>query len=138
MRQNKMRIVFIFLLTMNAVYAENISWLGDYDKALAKARNERKQIMVLLVKKDCKLCNKIIVRNFMNHNYISDINKEYVSIIITFGNKNTYPVELYYSTNFPTLFFVDSIDETFLRDPVYGNKIDEINFNNSPHTTSIP
>ena len=51
------------------------------------------------MKKDGKL------KNFLSH--------------FTYEGRLTYPIELFYSTTFPTLFFVDSKNESFLREPIY-------------------
>ena len=118
-----MRTLLFFLLFLSYIDANHISWLGDYDKALQKANQERKPLMVLLVKKECNRCNEVIIKNFMNHDYIDRLNKKFVSVIITYEGKLSYPIELFYSTSFPTLFFVDSQNEHFLREPIYDEEI---------------
>jgi len=35
----------------------------------------------------------------------------------------SYPIEMYYTRVFPTLFFVDSQRELFLHEPLYGEEI---------------
>ena len=114
-----MTIILFLLLFVSFGNANHISWLGDYDKALEKAHKEQKPMMVLLVKKDCKRCNEVIVEYFMNRDYVDALNEKYISVIVTYEGRLTYPIELFYSTTFPTLFFVDSKDESFLREPVY-------------------
>jgi len=118
------RVVFVFLLAYSFSYANHISWLGEYDKALSLAKEKRKPLMVLLVKKSCKKCNEVIERNFINHSYIDDMRQKYVSVIITYEGRCSYPIELFYSNTFPTLFFVNSIDESFLFEPIYAKDID--------------
>jgi hypothetical protein len=51
------------------------------------------------------------------------INKNMVSVIVTYEGALSYPIEMYYTTTFPTLFFVNSQKELFLREPLYGNEI---------------
>jgi thioredoxin-related protein len=114
-----MKILLFFLLSISVATANHIFWLGDYDKALKKAHNDKKPMMVLVVKKDCKRCHKVIVKHFMNRDYIDELNKKYISVIVTYEGKLSYPIELFYSTTFPTLFFIDSQDESFLREPIY-------------------
>ena len=110
-----MKTLLVLLLLISSINANHIVWLGSYDKALEKAQAEKKPMMVLLVKKDCKRCNEVIVNYFMNRDYIDKFNEKYISVIITYEGKLSYPIELFYSTTFPTLFFVDSKDESFLR-----------------------
>jgi len=103
-----MRTLLFLLLFVSFGNANHVSWLGDYDKALQIAHKEKKPMMVLLVKKDCKRCNEV-----------DALNEKYVAVIVTYEGRLTCPIELFYSTTFPTLFFVDSKDESFLREPIY-------------------
>ena len=114
-----MRILLFFLLLISSGDANHIAWLGDYDKALQKAKSEKKPMMVLLVKKECKRCNEVIVKNFMNRHYIEKLNNKFVSVIVTYEGEPSYPIELFYSTVFHTLFLVDSSDESFIGEPIY-------------------
>ena len=118
-----MKTILLLLLFVSFGFANHISWLGDYDKALEEAQKEKKPMMVLLVKKECKLCNEIIVKNFMNRDYIDALNEKYVAVMVTYEEESSYPIELFYSTVFPTLFFVSSTDEHFLEEPFYGEEI---------------
>ncbi len=120
-----MRAILLLLLFLSFGNANHISWLGDYDKALEEAQKEKKPMMVLLVKEDCKLCNEVIVKSFMNRNYIDTFNEKYVAVMLIYESEISYPIELFYSTIFPTLFFVNSTDERFLEEPLYGEKINE-------------
>ena len=51
------------------------------------------------------------------------INNTMVPVIVTYEGALSYPIEMYYTTEFPALFFVDSRRETFLREPLYGEDI---------------
>ena len=113
--------LFFFTLSMNA---NHIHWLGDYDKALQKAQKEHKPLMVLLVKKECPSCNDVIKDSFMEQEYVALLNQKFVSVIVTYEGRKSYPIELFYSTSFPTLFFVNSQTETFLSNPLYGESIE--------------
>ena len=114
-----MRSLLFFLLFISFGEANHISWLGDYDKALKLAQKEKRPMMILLVKKDCKHCNNIIVKYFMNRDYIDALNQTHIAVIVTYEGRLSYPIEMFYSTTFPTLFFVDSRDESLLREPIY-------------------
>ena len=114
-----MRILALVITLITFTYTNHINWLGDYNKALAKAQKEKKPLMVLLVKKECKSCNDIIVKYFMNQDYIDRFNKKFVSVIVNYNQKSSYPIELYYSSSFPTLFLINSENESFLIEPIY-------------------
>jgi len=120
-----MKILFsLFFLTL-FINAEHIHWLGNYDKALQKAQKEHKPLMVLLVKRECPSCNDVIKDTFMGRGYIKHLNQKFVSVIVTYEGRESYPIEMFYSTSFPTLFFVNSQTEGFLSEPLYGRSIDK-------------
>jgi len=112
-------LVFLFIL-LSFLAAEHVRWLGEYDRALALAHREHKPLMVLLVKASCPECNKLIQNLFMNQSYVDEINQNFISVIVTYEGRSNYPIEIYYSTTFPTLFFVDSQQELFLYEPLVG------------------
>ena len=120
----KKTLSVLCFLTLS-IYADHIHWLGNYDKALKKAQKEQKHLMVLLVKKECPFCNAIIKNYFMNQKYVGYLNQKFVSVIVTYEGRESYPIELFYSRSFPTLFFVDYQTEGFLSEPLYGKSIDK-------------
>ncbi len=110
--------LFPFLLSANFV-----NWLGDYDSAHQKALKEHKPLLVLVVKKRDPLSSKVIQNSFMDQKYVDRINEKMIPVIVTYEGVLSYPIEMYYTTIFPTLFFVDSNRETFLKTPLYGTEI---------------
>ena len=107
------------------VLADHVHWLGNYDTALQLAQIQDKPLLVFLVKKDDKTSAKIIQNSFMNQPYIHQINQKMVPVIVTYEGKASYPVEMYYTTIFPTLFLVDTSSETFMKEPLYGKQISQ-------------
>ena len=116
----KLLWLWLFPLILSANF---VHWLGDYDTAHQKAIREHKPLMVLVVGKDPLPSNKIIHSVFMNKPYVEKINEKMVAVIVSYEGSKSYPVEMYYTTVFPTLFFVDSTKELFLREPLYGKEI---------------
>jgi len=105
------------------ISANFVNWEGNYDTAHQKALKEHKRLLVLVVKKNDSLSSWIIKHTLMDKPYVDMINKNMVSVIVTYEGALSYPIEMYYTTTFPTLFFVDSQKELFLREPLYGNEI---------------
>ena len=56
---------------------------------------------------------------------IEYINKNFISVLITVEHKTSYPIELFYTTNFPSIFFASHKDESFLTHPIYNFKSKE-------------
>lgn len=105
-----------------ASFASHIHWLGDYDAALQKAISAHKPLLVLVVKQGDG-SSQAIQKALMNRPYITALDAHFVSVIVTYEGKKSYPIEMYYTTVFPTLFFVDSGRELFLAKPLYGKEI---------------
>lgn len=110
-----MKIVTLLLLSI-WLFAQNISWQGNYEKALALAKKEHKKLLVLIVKKD-PLSTKVIQK--LTHQ--KRITNKYIPFLGVFDTN--YPIELYYTTQLPTLFLVNPQTETFIIKPIYGENI---------------
>ncbi len=118
------KVLFLLYLLSSFVYANYVKWLGNYDDALQKAKKENKVLMVLLIKNDCQKCKDLVRDVFTNHSYIDKLNKKVISVIVNQDAKHSYPIEMYWSNYYPTLFFVDSKKETFIGKPFYKS-VDE-------------
>ena len=120
MQSLKYLLLWLLPLLLSAGF---VNWLGNYDSAHQKALKEAKPLLVLVVKKDDPLSSSIIKNTFMNHRYVDTINQKTVPVIVTYEGTLSYPIEMYYTTVFPALFFVDSQRELFLKKPLYGREI---------------
>ncbi|WP_373001078.1 thioredoxin family protein [Sulfurimonas sp.] len=114
-----MRILILVSLLLSLIHANHISWYGDFDKAHKQALKEKKNLMVLLIKKDCPECIETIKTTFINQPYIDKINQEYISVLITKDQKSSYPIEMLYTFQYPSLFFLDN-RELFVCEPIRG------------------
>ncbi len=117
-----LKYLLLWLLPL-LISANFVNWLGNYDIAHQKALKEHKPLLVLVVKKNNSLSSQIIKNIFMNQKYVEQINQKMIPVIVTYEGKLSYPIEMYYTTVFPTLFFVDSQRELFINEPLYGEEI---------------
>ena len=115
-----MRIFLGLILFVSVALGEHIAWRSDFDKVLTKAKKEKKDILLLILKKDCKRCKSIFVEVFNEKEVQERVNEKYLPVIAYFEDKNSYPVELFYTGQFPSLFFVSYKDESFLNAPLLG------------------
>lgn len=129
MPRQLLKLLFVWLLPL-LLTADHVHWLGNYDTAHQKALKEKKPLLVLLVKKDAAHASGIIRKTFMDQPYVNRINETMVPVIVTYDGSQSYPIEMYYTTVFPTLFFVDSQRELFLQPPLYGEEITPENLKN--------
>ena len=74
-------------------------------------------MMVLLIKKECV---KTIKESFLNQTYIDKINKDLIPVLVTLDQERSYSIELLYTFEYPTLFFLDK-HELFNCEALRGN-----------------
>ncbi|PLY09507.1 MAG: hypothetical protein C0626_11085 [Arcobacter sp.] len=118
--------LLLISLFISNLYSQNISWYSNYDKALILAQNEKKNLFVLLVdeKEESK---KLLANLYKKKEFVNLLNKRFISILININYKISYPIELYYTTRFPTIFIVDSKLELVLKEPIYNiNSLEEL------------
>jgi len=120
--QPLVKYVLLCLLPL-FLHANFVNWLGDYDLAHQKALKEHKPLLVLVIKKKDPYSSHIIKSSFMDQMYVDVINQKMVPVIVTYEGLLSYPVEMYYTTVFPALFFVNSEKELLYKRPLYGKEI---------------
>ncbi len=123
MKQRISFLLLLFLVLPLTLFADFVQWRGVYDKAHQEAVTSKKVLLVLLVKKDSATARTLIKNVFMNQSYVANINEKTVPVIVTYEGSADYPVEMYYTTVFPALFFVESQKELLLKAPLYGDVI---------------
>ena len=121
-----MKKLLVLFLIVSIMYANHIKWQGNYDKALQQAREQNKVLMVLLIKHNCQECKDIVKDVFVNKPYIDELNENVIAVIVNIDNKHSFPIEMYWSNKYPTLFFVNSSNEIFIHKPFIDVTQEEI------------
>ena len=119
------KILLILILLLSNLFSNNISWYHSYDKALEIAQKEKKNMMLFIASTKDNNSNEILKNYYLNQDYIEYINENFISVLITGEHKTSYPIELFYTTNFPSIFFASHKDESFLTHPIYNFKSKE-------------
>lgn len=119
------KTLLLIILFITSTYANNISWYASYDKALEQAHKQKKNLLIFIASNKTKKSNKILSKYFLNQNYIDYINKRFICVLITVEYKTSYPIELFYTTQFPSVFFASYKDEAFLTKPIYVFRSEE-------------
>ncbi len=114
-----MHLFPILIFIVSILNANSVSWYGDFNKAHKVALAQNKNLMILLIKKECEPCTDSIKTAFINQKYIKKIDENFISVIITKDQKASYPIEMLYTFTYPTLFFLDN-KELFLDEPIRG------------------
>ncbi|OHE07846.1 MAG: hypothetical protein A3G74_04360, partial [Sulfurimonas sp. RIFCSPLOWO2_12_FULL_34_6] len=116
-----MRIFLCLILFSTLAFGEHVRWQSEYDKTLIEAKKENKELLLLIIKKECEKCKSVFVDIFNKEEIQEKINQKYLAVVVFFENQNSYPVELFYTQQFPALFFVSKKDESFLQTPLFGS-----------------
>ena len=113
------KILLILILLLSNLFSNNISWYHSYEKALITAQKEKKNLMLFIASTKSYNSNEILKQYFLNQDYVEYINKNFISVLITIEHKTSYPIELFYTTSFPSIFFASHKDESYLTHPIY-------------------
>lgn len=113
------KILLILILLLSNLFSNNISWYHSYEKALITAQKEKKNLMLFIASTKSYNSNEILKQYFLNQDYVEYINKNFISVLITVEHKTSYPIELFYTTSFPSIFFASYRDESYLTHPIY-------------------
>lgn len=119
------KILLLLILLISSTLANNIKWYASYDKALEQAHKTKKNLMIYIASSKEVKSKKILKEYFTNKDYIEYLNKNFINVLVTIEYKTSYPIELFYTTTFPTIFFASYKDESFLTHPIYEIKSQE-------------
>ena len=114
-----MKVALLFLGLFLTLSAEHITWRSNYDAAHQEALKTKKFLMVLLIEKECSACQKMLIETFRDQPYIKELNEKFVSVIVTKGQVGSYPIEMLYTLEYPSLFFLNNT-ELFLGKNIFG------------------
>ena len=105
----------------------------EYQQALKKAKEEKKDIILLMVSNFCPWCQKLEKVVLSKKELNAQIHKKYIPLIL---NKDAGDFPKAFETPMvPTVYFVDFQDEKIKKKVVgYNNRIDLINIINEKGT----
>jgi len=123
------KIILLFVLISSLwsakidTFAQNNSYFRDYNIALKIAKEEHKNIMLVMVADFCPWCKKF-ERKTLNHKDIDKLVKQnFVPVIVdNYRDIDKYPKE-FKTTALPTVYFIDTnTQKSFLKSTLYVKK----------------
>ncbi len=109
-----MRSFFISMLLVCTLFATNakeaakeLGVENDYATAMAKAKSEKKMLVLVIVKENCRWCDKLLTRTFTDPE-VKDELKNYVTVVI--DRNGEFPDE-FRENFFPSMFYIDYSSE---------------------------
>lgn len=107
------KFLFICIVTvLSANAAGYINWFYDYEAGHKEALKLEKPIILFLKDDISDESKKMFAKTFSNNEVIKYINKNFVSIQLP-KETDKFPLELYYTLEFPTLFFATRYEILF-------------------------
>ncbi len=87
--------------------AKELGVENDYATAMAKAKSEKKMLVLVIVKENCRWCDKLLTRTFTDPE-VKDELKNYVTVVI--DRNGEFPDE-FRENFFPSMFYIDYSSE---------------------------
>jgi hypothetical protein len=94
-----------FLWAMDASEAaRKLGVESDYAQAWQKAQQEKKMLVLVIVKKNCRWCHKLVDRTLSDPSVKEKLDASFVTVIV--DKDDTYP-KMFRENFFPSTFFID-------------------------------
>lgn len=90
-------------------FAAKSGYEVDYKVAISKAKEEKKDLMLLLITNYCPWCKKFEQRTLSNSEINAKVHKKFVPLILNREEKN-FPAQ-FDSSRIPVVYFVNYKDE---------------------------
>ncbi len=74
---------FILIMAFISLLSAGTDWPSDYEKALAQAKKEKKDIYLFIGSEYCKYCDKLEAEVFSKDEVIKRLKKDYVLIYLS-------------------------------------------------------
>ena len=105
-----MKLFLILVLLMGSLFAtdakeaaEKLGVENNFATALKKARSEKKMLVLVIVKKGCRWCDKMVYGTLVEPE-VKEALKNYVTLIV--DKDDTYP-NIFKEGLFPSIFYID-------------------------------
>ena len=133
-----MKLLFVCVLLVSQIYAKSYTEFGEefsyelqYKEAVAKAKKEKKDIMLLMVSNFCPWCQKLEKVVLSKDKINTQIHTKYIPLILN-KDEGNYPKQ-FETSMVPTVYFVDYKTEQIKTKVIgYNNRQDMINTINNP------
>jgi len=118
--------LFLLLLTLFSLswaaqideFASEVSYERDYSKALEKAKEKNKVLMLVLVGDYCPWCKKFERKTLKSKEVREEVEKNFIPIVVDkFKDKGKYP-QAFYAPVIPAVYFIDPKTEKPLLETV--------------------
>lgn len=96
-----------------SLYAAELNWADSYADAIAKAKEQKKDVMLLITTNTCRWCRKLESETLADISVINRLNKDYISVHVT-RDEDDYPKSLE-ASGVPTTYFLNIKGEPIIK-----------------------
>ena len=100
-------------LGLFSLYAAELNWADSYADAIAKAKEQKKDVMLLITTNTCRWCRKLESETLADISVINRLNKDYISVHVT-RDEDDYPKSLE-ASGVPTTYFLNIKGEPIIK-----------------------
>jgi len=101
-------LIKVIIALCISIYCYAFMIESSYSVAHIKALKEDKLLLVFLTKEGCEYCNNELTKILQNRKIGRAVENKALFVIVTKNQKDSYPIEMLYTTHYPTLFFLDN------------------------------
>lgn len=99
-------ILYIAILFVAALNAEEIAWAKDFGTGIERAAKEDKPVLFVISKHTCPPCKKMAETTFKDARFVKSVNESFVPIIAYLDERDAMPRELFLGVT-PTIWFLN-------------------------------
>jgi len=107
----------LFLLSiclgLISLYGSGLNWADSYADAIAKAKSENKNVMLLITTHTCRWCRKLESETLVDESVTARLNRDYISVHVTRG-EDEYPESLN-APGVPATYFLNAEGEPIIK-----------------------
>ncbi len=127
------KILILLSLVSLSLSALELQWVHSYKEALFKAKQEKKNVMLLVTSETCRWCRKLEEITLTNKDVVQRLQKDYVLVQAT-RDEDDYPKVLNVGP-VPATFFLDANGKLIIKQVVgywpaedYLSYMDDVDF----------
>jgi len=109
-----MKIFLLSTLFISVLFGTELNWIHNYNEALAKAKQENKDLYIFIGADKCRFCDLFKDKALSKKSVIKRLNKEYIPVYLS---RDQHKIPSNFATHgVPRHYFVDSDGKVFHED----------------------
>lgn len=121
-----LRQLFLTLLCAFSLFANEFDWLTDYKAALKEAKEQKKNIYMLITSENCRWCKKLEATTLQSESVLAKLKKSYVLLHI--NRDRDYIPSRYTVKGVPRHYFITPGEEEIYQFLGYWNEEDFLSY----------